>query len=72
MLFREMFHARRYHSNFPSPMIIHKSSHIYVNDFVKFEHTTLGISTGKVLSYYIVLILRFHLVRKVILIYMPK
>ena len=50
-MYREMFHARRYHSNFPSPMVIHKGSHIYVNDFVKFEHATLGISTGKVLSY---------------------
>lgn len=33
-------------------MIMHGDSHIYVSDFVKFEHPTLGTSFGKVLSYY--------------------
>ena len=52
LFFREMFHARKYHLEFPSPMIVHKTQHIYVNDFIKFTHDTLGTSSGKVLKYY--------------------
>ena len=47
-----MFHARKYHLEFASPMIVHNNLHIYVNDFIRFEHSVLGASVGKILKYY--------------------
>lgn len=52
ILNRELFHARRWHSDFQAPMIVHNSRHIYVSDFIYFQHRNLGPTVGKVLKFF--------------------
>lgn len=37
---------------YQSVMIVHNDLHIYVNDFIKFNHDVLGITLGKVLQFF--------------------
>ena len=46
----EMYHAKRWHTDFPAAiMTVINSSHIFVNDFVNFNHQRTGETLGKVL-----------------------
>ena len=46
-----MFHANRWHSDFATPMIVYKSEHIFVNDFV-FINYGQNTAFAKVLKYF--------------------
>ena len=51
---RELFHGKRWHDKFQTPMVITKNSlSVFVNDFVKIHYTTLGLVIGKVLKLYL-------------------
>ena len=47
-IYRERFHARRWHSDFSPPMVEFKSKHLFVGDFILFQHFSLGHTLGKV------------------------
>lgn len=46
-----MFHAKRWHTEFQTPMIIHNNKNLFVNDFVH-VHYQDGVAIAKVLKYY--------------------
>ena len=50
IVFREMFHGQRWRKNklYQAPMMETPSMQLYVGDFVKFSHSSLGITFGKV------------------------
>ena len=46
---REMYQAKRYHDEFPTPMVcIDGVGHVFVNDFVTLHH----IGMGKILKFF--------------------
>ena len=47
---RELYHAERWHKEFPSVMTVCKDMNIFVNDFVTFHHPDLSEAIGKVLK----------------------
>ena len=54
---REMYHSECYHCNFPTPMSTINGFNIFVNDFVIFYHNILGDIVGKVVKYFMKVIL---------------
>ena len=53
MLFSEIYHARKWHSDFQAPMIMTSSELlVFQNDFIIFQHNILGPTHGKVLKFY--------------------
>ena len=52
--FSEMYHAARWHSSFPAPMVtLMDKNKLFVNDFLAFNHPHLGVVTGKLLKCFI-------------------
>lgn len=52
-MFRELFHARRWHARFQAPMTVTANcGFVYVGDFVQFEIGALGSVIGKVLKFF--------------------
>ena len=47
-----MFHAERWHNEFPTPMIVHNNEHIFVNDFIQIHHAQTDIAFAKVLKFF--------------------
>ena len=47
----EMFHAERWHSDFPTPMIIHENENIFVGDFVLISYDNSRFM-AKILKYF--------------------
>ena len=45
---REMYQAGRWHNEFPSPMTVYNSIHIYVNDFIIYHDDVLNDNLSKV------------------------
>lgn len=46
-----MFHAERWHSDFPTPMIVHKNENLFVNDFVLISYNNDRVM-AKILKYF--------------------
>lgn len=51
---REIFHGKRWHTapQFAAPMVEYEGNAYYVNDFVRFNHSVFGPTTGKILKFY--------------------
>ena len=50
--YSEMYHANRWHVDFPAVMTTVKNFQLFVNDFVHFKHPKTGHTLGKVLKLY--------------------
>ena len=44
----ELYHAQRWHTEFPSPMLVSKVGRVFVKDFITFHHDGIGNTQGKV------------------------
>ena len=47
---RELYHAERWHREFPSLMTTHNDFNIFLYDFVAFQNAEFGDKIGKVLK----------------------
>ena len=63
LLYREIFHGQRWHTDFQCPMIITPVGHVFQGDFVKFSHHRCGTTLGKVINFYKKVIVTITMIR---------
>lgn len=52
LMYREIYHAQRWHTEFQSVMMESTVGRIFLNDFVTFSHLSICDALGKVVNFF--------------------